>query len=48
MPGFAERCRDWTEKTSTDIARRFDVIRVEDLNIKGIPARPGAPQRAAN
>jgi putative transposase len=25
--------KDWCEKTSTDIARRFDVIRVEDLKI---------------
>ena len=25
--------KDWTEKLSTDIARRFDVIRVEDLKI---------------
>jgi transposase len=27
---------DWAEKTSTDIARRFDVIRVEDLQIKNM------------
>jgi transposase len=27
------RRKDWTEKTSTNIARRFDVIRVEDLKI---------------
>ncbi len=26
--------KDWAEKASTDIARRFDVIRVEDLKIK--------------
>ena len=26
--------KDWAEKTSTDLARRFDVIRVEDLRIK--------------
>lgn len=25
--------KDWAEKTSTDLARRFDVIRVEDLKI---------------
>lgn len=25
--------KDWTEKLSTDLARRFDVIRVEDLKI---------------
>jgi putative transposase len=30
-------CRkDWCEKTSTNIARRFDVIRVEDLSIKNM------------
>jgi transposase len=28
-----DRRKDWAEKTSTDIARRFDVIRVEDLKI---------------
>jgi putative transposase len=32
----AGRRKDWAEKTSTDLARRFDVIRVEDLNIKGM------------
>jgi putative transposase len=29
-----DRRKDWCEKVSTDIARRFDVIRVEDLRIK--------------
>jgi putative transposase len=29
----ADRRKDWAEKTSTDLARRFDVIRVEDLQI---------------
>jgi putative transposase len=40
--------KDWCEKTSTGIARRFDVIRVEDLKIgnmtrsaKGTVAEPG-------
>jgi putative transposase len=28
-----DRRKDWAEKTSTDIARRFDLIRVEDLQI---------------
>jgi putative transposase len=48
-----DRRRDWVEKTSTDIARRFDVIRVEDLNIrnmtrsaKGTAAQPGRNVRA--
>jgi putative transposase len=30
----ADRRKDWCEKTSTDLARRFDVIRFEDLRIK--------------
>nr|WP_202894025.1 RNA-guided endonuclease TnpB family protein [Kribbella italica] len=46
----AARRKDWVEKTTTDLARRFDVIRVEDLRIahmtrrpkpKPDPARPG-------
>jgi putative transposase len=32
----ADRRKDWCEKTSTDVARRFDVIRVEDLSIKSM------------
>jgi putative transposase len=31
-----DRRKDWVEKTSTDLARGFDVIRVENLNIKGM------------
>ena len=31
-----DRRKDWAEKTSTDIVRRFDVIRVEDLQIKNM------------
>jgi putative transposase len=48
-----DRRRDWCEKTSTGIARRFDVIRVEDLNIanmtrsaKGTAEQPGRNVRA--
>jgi putative transposase len=48
-----DRRKDWCEKASTDIARRFDVIRVEDLNIrnmtrsaKGTAERPGRGVRA--
>jgi len=48
-----DRRRDWAEKTSTDIARRFDVIRVEDLQIrnmtrsaKGTRENPGRNVRA--
>ena len=31
-----DRRHDWTEKSSTDVARRFDLIRVEDLRIKNM------------
>ncbi|WP_433472140.1 RNA-guided endonuclease InsQ/TnpB family protein [Spirillospora sp. CA-142024] len=31
-----DRRNDWIEKTSTSLARRFDVIGVEDLNIAGM------------
>ena len=48
-----DRRRDWAEKTSTDIARRFGVIRVEDLQIgnmtrsaKGTRENPGRNVRA--
>jgi transposase len=44
----ADRRRDWTEKVSTDLARRFDLICVEDLDVramtrtaKGTLQRPG-------
>ena len=32
----SDRRKDWAEKVSTDIARRFDVIRVENLKIKNM------------
>jgi putative transposase len=32
----ADRRRDWVEKTTTDLARRFDTIRVEDLNVRAM------------
>jgi putative transposase len=32
----SDRRKDWAEKASTDIARRFDLIRVEDLRIPGM------------
>jgi transposase len=44
--------KDWAEKVSTDLARRFDLIRVEDLRIthmtrsaRGTLAAPGANVR---
>jgi transposase len=43
-----DRCKDWAEKTSTHLARSFDVIAIEDLRIammtrsaKGTVERPG-------
>jgi transposase len=48
-----DRRKDWVEKTSTNVARRFDVIRVEDLDIvsmtrsaKGTVEQPGRNVRA--
>jgi putative transposase len=48
-----DRRTDWAEKASTDLARRFDLIRVEDLRIrnmtrsaKGTAAAPGRNVRA--
>ncbi|MGB9305241.1 MAG: transposase, partial [Mycobacterium sp.] len=32
----ADRRRDWVEKTSTEVARRFDTIRVEDLKVRAM------------
>jgi IS605 OrfB family transposase len=44
----ADRRKDWAEKASTDIARRYDTIRIEDLKVrnmvrsaKGTIAEPG-------
>jgi putative transposase len=31
-----DRRKDWVEKTSTDLARRFDVVRVENLHVKAM------------
>jgi putative transposase len=49
----ADARKDWCEKLSTGLARRFDVIRVEDLRItnmarsaRGTVARPGRGVRA--
>jgi putative transposase len=52
----ADRRRDWVEKVSTDLARRFDLICVEDLDVRamtrtasGTLLRPGrnVQQKAA-
>ncbi len=45
----SDRRKDWVEQTSTDLARRFDVIRVEDLRVAQMTRRPKAkpdPERA--
>jgi putative transposase len=49
----ADARKDWAEKLSTDLARRFDVIRVEDLRVqhmtrsaRGTVAVPGRNVRA--
>ncbi len=49
----SDRRKDWAEKTSTNVARRFDLIRVEDLQIgnmsrsaKGTRENPGRNVRA--
>jgi transposase len=49
----ADARKDWAEKVSTDLARRFDAIRVEDLQVtnmtrsaKGTVAEPGRNVRA--
>jgi putative transposase len=49
----ADARKDWAEKLSTDLARRFDMIRVEDLRVrdmtrsaKGTVAEPGRNVRA--
>ena len=38
MAREADTRKDWIEKTSTDLARRFDVIRFEDLRVKNMTA----------
>jgi putative transposase len=49
----ADRRKDWVEKASTSIARRFDLIRIENLQVrdmtrsaKGTAANPGRNVRA--
>jgi IS605 OrfB family transposase len=32
----ADRRKDWAEKTTTDIVRRFDVVKVENLRVKSM------------
>jgi putative transposase len=35
-----DRRKDWVEQTSTDLARRFDLIRVEDLDVRAMTKSP--------
>jgi transposase len=44
----ADRRKDWVEKTSTDLARRFDLIRVEDLRLAQMTRRPNPKPDPAN
>ncbi len=48
----ANRRKDWVEKASTEIARRYDLIRIEDLKVatmtrsaRGTPTEPGCNVR---
>jgi putative transposase len=45
-----DRRKDWAEQTSTDLARRFDLIRIEELRITGMTrsARGTAGQPGRN
>ena len=46
----ADARKDWAEKTSTDLVRRFDLIRVEDLRVTGMTrsARGTIPKPGLN
>ena len=50
--GPGDRRKDWAEKASTGIARRFDLIRVEDLQItnmtRSAAGTPGEPRAATS
>jgi hypothetical protein len=49
-PGYLEQCRQLTQsrKASTGVARRFDVIRVEDLQITNMTrSAKGTPENQA-
>jgi transposase len=43
-----DRRKDWVEKTSSDLARRFDLIRVEDLRVPQMTRRPKPKPDPAN
>ncbi len=43
----ADRRKDFNEKASTDLARRFDVVRIEDLRVKNM-VRRGPRKRGLN
>jgi putative transposase len=38
-----DRRKDWVEKTTTDLAARFDVIRLENLNVKALRTSTSRP-----
>jgi putative transposase len=41
-----DRRKDWCEKLSTDLARRYDLIRIEDLNIQAMTRSARGTQEA--
>ena len=43
----ADRRKDWVEKTTTDIARRFDTIRIEALDVRAMTRYCARHRRAA-
>jgi putative transposase len=47
-PRVADARRDFLHKTSTALIRRFDVIAVEDLNVRGMTAKGSARKRGLN
>ena len=46
MAREGDRRKDWVERTSTSLARGFDVIRVEDLNVRGMTRSARGPLAA--
>jgi putative transposase len=40
--------RDWQHRTTTDIARRFGLVAIEDLNVPNMTASGGAHKRGLN
>lgn len=43
-----DRRKDWIEQTTTALARRYDVLKVEDLRVKNMTAAGGAAKAGLN